>query len=498
MAAAVGVTPMILSRSALWSPLASVIAVGLIFSMFFTLLVVPVLFVVVRSRIKTSPAAALIVAVMFLLGSEQVLAETRKLTLDEAIALAVTQNSSLKIASAKVRENREKRKSVRADYFPHLSTDSNAVHITKNQLVTVPAGSLGTVPGLGPFPVQDTAINQGSNNPFVFNTTLTQPLTQLPKIRQADKIAHADQQIAAAELDKDRNDVIFATHRIFYSLVIARKQKDAASAAVAAGEQALREAKDSVAAGTLLKVAEIGSNEVLLQNKHSLLSAEIQIADLNSELNDLLDLPLDTDIDPVDPPSPEPIASARETYVLEALEKNPEIQAAQEAVKKAESGVKAAKLNYVPDISMFGRYSYQDGVPFLTHDIGVVGVQMTWDIFDWGKRRGVVAQRREQLTQANEELHRIKKRIEVEVDKAYRKLEQTKRLIDVARESLTLQKENLRLKSDGMKAGTVTEALYTTAVASVKNAECEELQALLGYNLAVADLKRIIGSYANP
>jgi multidrug efflux pump subunit AcrB len=59
MAAAVGVTPMILSQSALWSPLASVMAVGLVFSMFFTLLVVPVLFVVVRSRIKKAPAAAL-------------------------------------------------------------------------------------------------------------------------------------------------------------------------------------------------------------------------------------------------------------------------------------------------------------------------------------------------------------------------------------------------------------------------------------------------------
>jgi len=52
MAAAVGVTPMILSGSSLWSPLASVIAVGLICSMFFTLLVVPVLFVIVTSRLE--------------------------------------------------------------------------------------------------------------------------------------------------------------------------------------------------------------------------------------------------------------------------------------------------------------------------------------------------------------------------------------------------------------------------------------------------------------
>jgi outer membrane protein TolC len=110
----------------------------------------------------------------------------------------------------------------------------------------------------------------------------------------------------------------------------------------------------------------------------------------------------------------------------------------------------------------------------------------------------VVAQRKEQLTQANENLRRLEKRVEVEVDKAYRKLEQTKNLIDVARESLALQKENLRLKSDQIKARTATEAQYSAAVAAVKKAEYEEVQALLGHNLAVADLKRIIGSSANP
>ncbi|MCG6536094.1 MAG: TolC family protein, partial [Syntrophales bacterium LBB04] len=193
-----------------------------------------------------------------------------------------------------------------------------------------------------------------------------------------------------------------------------------------------------------------------------------------------------------------PAASTRETYVQEASEKNPEIKAARESVNKAHSGVEAAKLEYIPDITAFGRYTHQSGVPFLTQDIGTFGVKMTWDIFDWGKKRGVVAQRKEQLTQANENLNRVKKRIEVEIDKAYRKLEQTKRLIDVARESLALQQENLRHKSNGMKSGTATQAQYATAVASVKKAEYEELQTLLGYYLAVADLKRLVASYSSP
>jgi outer membrane protein TolC len=78
-------------------------------------------------------------------------------------------------------------------------------------------------------------------------------------------MALAEQQIAAADLGKTKTDVIYDTHRLFYSLVIARKQKDAASAAVAAGEKSLREAKDAVAAGNQLEIAAISSNAVLLR-----------------------------------------------------------------------------------------------------------------------------------------------------------------------------------------------------------------------------------------
>ena len=50
MAAAIGVIPMIASGSSLWSPLASVIAVGLLCSMVFTLIVVPVVYVMAHRR----------------------------------------------------------------------------------------------------------------------------------------------------------------------------------------------------------------------------------------------------------------------------------------------------------------------------------------------------------------------------------------------------------------------------------------------------------------
>jgi len=53
MAAAVGVVPMIVSGSALWAPLASVFAVGVLFSMVMTLVVIPVLYCAVVARRPT-------------------------------------------------------------------------------------------------------------------------------------------------------------------------------------------------------------------------------------------------------------------------------------------------------------------------------------------------------------------------------------------------------------------------------------------------------------
>jgi multidrug efflux pump subunit AcrB len=58
LAAAIGVLPMILSGSSLWSPLASVISVGLLCSMVFTLVVVPVVYVLAERRGQTGVGQA--------------------------------------------------------------------------------------------------------------------------------------------------------------------------------------------------------------------------------------------------------------------------------------------------------------------------------------------------------------------------------------------------------------------------------------------------------
>ena len=496
MAAAAGVLPMILSGSSLWSPLASVIAVGLIWSMFITLLVVPVLFVVVKSRML-KPSSAVVAAMLIaglILVANPVLAETQRLTLPEAVELALKGNSAAKIARFKVDEKAKKVDSTSADYYPHLSNDSQYLGLSDTQLMTIPAGSLGNVPGLGRFPVEDTTIDQGSSTLFLNTTTLSQPLTQLIKIHDAAKIARSDHKVAKAEARQTENDVILSVHQLYYGLLAARKQKEAAEAGLSAALEIQRETENAVRSKTLLEVSLIEARTAVLQNRQSLITADIQIADFNSELNNILGLPLDTVLELSDPGPPDGAIETREDYLQAALSGNPEIEAAKATVDKAHSGVNAAKDEYIPDVSLFASYTYQDGAPFITNDVGTFGIKMNWNIWDSGKRRAVVGERKAQLSQAEENLRRVKDQVTVELEKAYRKLERTKSMMHVAREALALQQERLRLVSDQLKIATTNLAKYNEAVAAAKKAESDELRARLSYALAIAELNRISGT----
>jgi multidrug efflux pump subunit AcrB/outer membrane protein TolC len=505
MAAAVGVTPMIISGSSLWSPLASVIAFGLLFSMFFTLLVVPVIFVAVKSRSAKDGASkngvAITVAValcILLVAGRDASAEPVKhsLTITQAVELALQQNSGVKIARSKVTERDQKIVSTRSQYFPQLSNNTKLMAFSDRQEITIGAGSLGNVSG-SPFPNQDVKIRQGDSTMLYSETTLAQPVTQLLKIHEANQIAQADRGIAKAELNNSENETVLAVHQLYYSLLIASKEKDAAQASFSAAQENLREAEEAVKAGNLLDVALISAQANQLQCKQALIAAQNRISDVTAELGDLLGLPSDAILEVTEAGLPEQTELAKDQSYDEARIRNGELLAARQTLEKTQHAVKAAKYEYIPDVTLFAKHGYQDGAPFLKDNIGIFGAELTWNIFDWGKRKGEIGQRVAQQEQAAENLARIDKRVGIEIDKVYRKLDRSKQMVDVAREALSLSKENARLSENGLKAGTVTAAKHAEAVAALRKAEMRELQASLEYRLARAELDRIRGVLAS-
>ncbi len=418
--------------------------------------------------------------------------EVRRLTLSEAVHLAVEQNRTLKIARLRVKENQERKAGARSSYFPTITNQSNALHISELQNIVIPPGSLGTAAGAS-IPPQSISVEQGKNTLVSSGTMIAQPLTQLLRIHQENRIAAAEVATSRDELKNAEDEIALQVHTLYFGILVAQLQKKAAEQETSFASESLRENGNDVRGGSALQVAEIQSRAELLQGQQSVLTAELQIEDYMTELNDLLGLPLDTKLELDTEVATNFATLPKAEYVKTAWEENPEIRAAEEAVTKARAAVAAAKTAYIPDITAYARHSYQDGVPFFVRNFGTVGVNLNYTLWDFGKRRAAVREHADQLAEAEQNLERLKEQVAVEIERSYNKLERTRSMVKVATQVAKLRQESERLTTDQAAQGIVLISDVKHATAANYKANADLLQATLGYVLAWAELQRTVG-----
>jgi outer membrane protein TolC len=425
-------------------------------------------------------------------ATTQYAADIRRLTLTDAVHLAINQNRALKIARLKVTENEHRKAGEHSGYFPTVTNESSVRHFTELQIVTVPAGAFGMVAGTL-VPSQGVTLLQGELTLEASATIVAQPLTQLVRIHAANRMAAAEVAISREDLKKAENQVAVQVHELYFGILIYRLQKQAAEQQSNYSGEQLRESEEDIRNGSALKIAAIQGSASLLESRQAVITAELQIADFTTELNDLLGLPLDTPLD-LDPAVPAKVDQRpREEYAQVAWSIHPEILAAEEAVRKARAGVTVAKSAYIPDITAYARHTYQNGVPFFVRNFGSFGLTMTWEVFDFGKRQAALREREAELAEAEENLKRLKDEVAVGIERSYNKLERTRTLVQVASEVVRLRQEAERLAGNQLTQGVVLVSERRQAIAATYKAEAEYLQAKLGHLLAWAELEQAVG-----
>ena len=420
-------------------------------------------------------------------------AAARRITLQEAVQLALQHNHNVRIAGYKVEEKQHAKEFAKSAYFPTIRNDSHFIHLTDTQLIQLEAGALGTVAG-SPVPPADAVINQGGRNLTTSGTELVQPLTTLLKIRPANDMARADLNASQQKAQQVENDVALKVHQIYYKVLIAQVHRAAADARIKASQDLQNESVQQVKFGSTLEQNLIESRAQLLQAKQELLTTDLQLSDLKLQLNDVLGLPLTTALD-LDPNTAEAQpACEREKCLAEALASHPEIMEARNELEKANASIRLAKRDiYVPDVDAFARYSYQNNVPFLARNFGSFGVRLTYDVFDSGRKRAFLHERESQLSQARENLARLNDEIELAVQTAYNKLERTQEMRKVSEELLALRTESSRVLHEEVARGQALNSQANMATAQELDARTLLLQSQLDYTEANDEIIHAIG-----
>jgi outer membrane protein TolC len=416
------------------------------------------------------------------------------LTLTQAIDLALKQNRSLKSAQLSVTDSEHKKEMARSSYFPHIRNESSILHVTEFAGVEIPAGAFGVPAATGPIPSRSLFIDQGALTSYTSGTQLIQPFTQMFKIHESNRAAAADINTAKIQLTQAENEVALKVRQLYFGLLIAQLKLEAAKDEVNASEVKNQESADAVANGRALDVAALESRAAVLDAKQIALTQTLQIHDLTLSLDDLLGLPLGSrlQLDPDTSAVTLPIPS-REECIRIAREQSPAIRTAQQAVLKAKAGLGAARDAYIPDVTGLARYSYQSGVPLLVHNFGTFGFNLSYELFDGGRRNAEIKDARTLLSQAQVNLDKVEDEVTVEVESAYDKVEQLRSLVQVAEEALHVRTEAARLADRQFEQNAALASTRSEARAKAASAKASLLEATLGLSLAQGDMKRAIG-----
>jgi outer membrane protein TolC len=100
-----------------------------------------------------------------------------------------------------------------------------------------------------------------------------------------------------------------------------------------------------------------------------------------------------------------------------------------------------------------------------------------------------------QLAQAEENVKRLRSRVRIDREKSVRKVNRAETSVAAVRDSVTARQEALRVTRDQVEAGTANPSAALEAEAALDTAQAELLQAEFSRSNAVAEVRRLMGTY---
>src|SRR5882724_2864761 len=274
------------------------------------------------------------------------------LTLDRAIELARANNRENKRAKFEIDKQREASGEARTSLFPRFDTYLLATELLTPLDFTIKAGQLGTFPSTGPIPSGNVDLHTPARPVAVASITLTQPLTQIPRIRLGVAEQRLNEDLSRQTYAERDQQLVRDIRRAYYSLLQSQSQSESQRATIQSLEELGHLTERRLQEKATLKADRLRIKAEEARAKYQLVVIEDTLSDRKEALNRLLgrDLLAEFSVQPVTSPLPEELdlAAARKL----ALAQHPEIKIASIKKNQANLETRIEKTRYFPDVSI--------------------------------------------------------------------------------------------------------------------------------------------------
>jgi outer membrane protein TolC len=417
-----------------------------------------------------------------------------ELTLDQAIELAVANNSTLKTADLETLRAADDLAANRTRRFADTHVAALGSQLLTQPSVTFQEGSLGVSPATGPIPSTNRTIDIARRPVGAVFASVTQPLSTQYRLHLQLKALALGVQATQAERDKTRLEVIDQVRRSYYGVVEAQSALDSFESSLPFYEESKRLAAENRKQETILESDLLRADTQLLNTQNSISDARDGVASAEEQLNDVMgrDIHIQFRVAPIS--GTDSTLETGEAEEARALQNRPDLKKAKLQVQQADYDARAKKAEYIPDVSLAFNYlttaNFQNALP---SNITAVGLQLTWEPWDWGRKRQELAEKRVKEEQAKVAVGATERAVLLEVRNASRQLESTRRQLALTVATERAARERLKEVQDQVKHEAVLSKDLFSAQSELASADSQQQQALAAFWKARADLKKAIG-----
>jgi outer membrane protein TolC len=415
------------------------------------------------------------------------------LTLEEAVNTALQDNRQVKNATLEVSKSEHLLAATRTHRWPKLG-----VLVAESWLLTPQENfnALGSLPGQLPIPtpVANPSDLVPSRQPTAFLTGLAaQPLTQQYRIGLNISLHGVMRDIAQEELRGKRQTVVDDVKRTYFNILQTQSSLESIEEDIRFLRELNRLSGRYFKEKTVLKSEPLEARARLAQEEQNQIVLRNQLATQKEQLNNLMGRNILTEFRV----NPMPEATALENNLEEArtraLQQRPEVREAKLRMRQAEYDRWIKQSEYIPDVSFIASYGRAINLSPLPDNLGFAGFMMTWEPFDWGRKRQELAAKTETLAQTKNAAKDTESKVIIDVASKFRNLQASRGQLKASRATQETAREKLKETMNAFENGTALIKDVLEAQTRLAQANSEYQKSLSGFWTAKADFEKATG-----
>jgi outer membrane protein TolC len=437
----------------------------------------------------------LLVACAFLLISVAPAgAEVVKLTLKDAMSMALDNNNAVKAARFRSQAAGQGVQSAESRYFPAITFEETLTASNS------PTNTFMMKLDEGRFTQEDFQIGNlnspSASHDFKTALSIRQPL-YVPSLAPLKELAVTEALKSGLELEAARQNIAF---QVFYTYLEAQKaeaQLKAADKAVADARENMRLAGVRSTSGVGLKSDELRSRTHLSQVEQQLISTSNNLALAHLKLALLTGLPEEALLAVADMPEGITVPAMSEQMFSEALMNRVEMKQSHADLDKSAAELRLARSEYLPTVGAFASYQLNAKDAPLTsdNDAWTAGVSLKWNLFDGFRRCSERQRALSGQAAAREMLDSTTRDVRYQIRESYVRRNEMGKRLEVTRHAVLDAEETVRLLAKRYENSLATMVELLDAQTALNQARANLVEAEAGYALAGGRIYYMAGTF---